>query len=520
MDTFRHDLRFALRLLAKDRAYALAVILTLALCLGANAAVFAVVQSVLIRPLPYPDADRIVFTYDAFPGAGVERAGASVPNHYDRRAMTDVFESLALYQFGGVRVGEGKTAEGVGSMTVTPSFFRVLRATAARGRLFTEADGEVGREHVAVLAYAFAARQPAGIDHVVGTTLRLNNEVYTVVGVLPQNFTFLNPEEQVWMPAAFKPEDRAEDQRYSQNNDEIGRLASGVTVQQAQARLNTFNATLLDRAGSLKQELINVGYATRIARLQDDIVRNVRPALTLLWCGVLVVLLIAGVNLTNLALVRASGRFKELTTRHALGASNGRVARQLATETVLLTVIGGALGIVMGTWCIDSLQAIGLSDVPRAYGSGWTQRSWRLRSAWRSRSASLWASFPRCSSPGPTSTPFCARRAAPVPPDVGRATRAAPSSWRKSRSRSSCSRVRACCWRVSNGSWAWTRVQGLGRVDGPRKPARGPVSGRCSVEVLRDARAATNPCPAGRRGGRHDELPAVRVGQFEQRDHR
>ena len=252
-------------------------------------------------------------------------------------------------------------------MTVTPSFFRVLRATAARGRLFTEADGEVGREHVAVLAYAFAARQPAGIDHVVGTTLRLNNEVYTVVGVLPQNFTFLNPEEQVWMPAAFKPEDRAEDQRYSQNNDEIGRLASGVTVQRAQARLNAFNATLLDRAGSLKQELINVGYATRIARLQDDIVRNVRPALTLLWCGVLVVLLIAGVNLTSLALVRASGRFKELATRHALGASNGRVARQLATETVLLTVIGGALGIVMGTWCIDSLQAIGLSDMPRAY---------------------------------------------------------------------------------------------------------------------------------------------------------
>jgi hypothetical protein len=108
VDTFRHDLRFALRLLAKDRAYALAVILTLALCLGANAAVFAVVQSVLIRPLPYPDADRIVFTYDAFPGAGVERAGASVPNHYDRRTMTDVFESLALYQFGGVRVGEGR----------------------------------------------------------------------------------------------------------------------------------------------------------------------------------------------------------------------------------------------------------------------------------------------------------------------------------------------------------------------------------------------------------------------------
>ena len=139
-------------------------------------------------------------------------------------------------------------------MTVTPSFFRVLRATAARGRLFTEADGEVGREHVAVLAYAFAARQPAGIDHVVGTTLRLNNEVYTVVGVLPQNFTFLNPEEQVWMPAAFKPEDRAEDQRYSreQRRDRPSpRQASRCSGRGAAEHLN---ATLLDRAGSLKQD--------------------------------------------------------------------------------------------------------------------------------------------------------------------------------------------------------------------------------------------------------------------------
>ena len=164
MDVLRQDLRFAVRLLFKDKAFALTTILTLAICIGANSAIFTVVQSVLLRPLPYPDADRIVTMTDGFPGAGVERAGTSVPNYYDRVAMTDVFDSVALYQNSGYRVGEGAGAEGVPAMNVSPSFFKVLRAPAGRGRLFQAIDGEVGHEHVALFSYAFAKRQPIDLQ--------------------------------------------------------------------------------------------------------------------------------------------------------------------------------------------------------------------------------------------------------------------------------------------------------------------------------------------------------------------
>jgi predicted permease len=367
MDVLIQDSKFAFRLLWKERAYALAVVLTLALCLGANAAIFAVVQAVLIRPLPFPDADRLVYAYDSFPGAGVERAGASVPNYYDHRAMTDVFESAALYQWSGDRVGEGPSAEGVASARVTPSFFHVLGTKPARGRFFSEQEGEVGRNHVVVLAYGFAARQPGGLDRVVGSTLRLSGVVHTVVGVLPEGFSFLDPDRQVWTPLAFTPEERSENSRWSQNHDEIARLAPGVTVERAQARLDAFDARIRERAGPLKQVIVDAGYAQKVVSLQDDVVRNVRGALTLLWGAVLFMLLIAGVNLTNLALVRASGRVKELATRHALGAGAGRVARQLVTETLILTVIGGVFGILLGTWCISSLPALDLADVPRAH---------------------------------------------------------------------------------------------------------------------------------------------------------
>src|SRR5574338_511159 len=148
MDVLRQDLRLALRLLWKDRAFALTTILTLSLCIGANSAIFTVVRSVLLRPLPFPEPDRLVFMFDAFPGAGVERAGTSVPNYLDRRALTDVLDSVALYRYGGFRVGEGAGAEGVTALRVTPSFFSVLRTRAARGRLFTEQEGTLGHEHV------------------------------------------------------------------------------------------------------------------------------------------------------------------------------------------------------------------------------------------------------------------------------------------------------------------------------------------------------------------------------------
>jgi predicted permease len=367
MDVFRQDLVFAWRTLRKDAAFAAAVILTLGVCLGANTAIFTLVRSVLLRPLPYPDADRLISAYDSFPGAGVERAGTSVPNYFDRREMTDVFEEVALFQPTGYRVGQGATAEGVAAMNVTPSFFQVLGVPAAVGRLFREEEGIRGRNRVVILSHALAAKQPGGAAGIVGQQMRLNDELYEVVGVMPERFSFLNPDVRLFVSIGFRDEDRGEDRRHSQNHDLIARLARGVTLQQAQARVDALNAQVIERAGPVKPLLINAGYVTRMVGLQADIVRSVRGALVLLWGGVLFVVLIAAVNIANLSLVRTSARMKELATRSAIGAGRGRIARQLVTEAVLLTLIGGALGLLVGFWSLGTLEWIGLSDLPRAH---------------------------------------------------------------------------------------------------------------------------------------------------------
>jgi predicted permease len=364
MDVIRQDLIFALRLLRKERAYATAVVLTLGLCLGANAAIFAVVQAVLLRPLSYPEADRLLFTYESFPGAGIERAGSSVPNHLDRQKMKGTFESVALYRFRGIDIGEAGKAEHVESGEVTASLFHTLRARAFRGRLFADKDNETGHEQVAILSHGFWQRQFAGAD-VVGRAVRLNGRVFTIVGVMPENFVFLSPNVSVWLPLTFSAEERSEESRWSQNHDAVARLADAVTVAQAQSQIDAMTARIIEQAGPLKETLKNAGYRIVLAPLSADVVRNVKAVLNLLWGGALFVLLIAAVNVTNLALVRMGGRMKELATRHAIGAARGRVARQLLTETVLLTTLGGVLGLAIGAWALSAVTTLGMTDLPR-----------------------------------------------------------------------------------------------------------------------------------------------------------
>ena len=367
MDTFRQDVLYAFRVLARDRAYSLAVVLTLAVCLGANTAIFTVVRSVLLRPLPYPDSHRIVSLYDGFPGAGVERAGTSIPNYGERRAMTDVFSSAALYQQERYKIGEGTRAENVAGMTVTPSFFEVLGTTAARGRLFSEAEGTPGRNRVVLLSHAFAARQPGGVDAAAGRQMRIDDQVYDVVGVLPESFFFLNLETRVFVPLAFEPVDFTEDRRWSQNHELLARLAAGVTLERAQARMDAHNATVAENSGPVKDTVLRAGYMTRVQPLADDLVRNVRAALQMLWGGVLFVVLIAAVNIANLALVRTNSRIKELATRTAVGARNSRIARQLITEATVLTLAGAALGVLLGYASLGAMEWIGFTDLPRAH---------------------------------------------------------------------------------------------------------------------------------------------------------
>ena len=367
MEELRRDLVFALRLLRRDWSYTATVILTLAICLGANAAIFTVVRSVLLKPLPYPGAERLVFMYDGFPGAGVGRAGMSVPNYVDRAALATVFDSVALYRSRGYDAGTTGAVERITAQQVTPSFFRVLGVSPARGRVFTEDEAQAGKGKVAVLSHAYWMTRLGGRDDAIGGDVQLDGERFAVVGILPPDFGFLDPEVRLWIPSTFSPEDRAEESRWSQDYDCVARLAPGVTAAQAQSHIDAHNTGVIERAGPLKSLIVNAGYHTVLSPLAADLVRHVRSGLRLLWGGALFVLLIAAVNVSNLALVRSGGRLKEIATRFAIGAARARVARQVITETILLTSIGAALGFMVGAWSLSALSWIGLDDLPRGH---------------------------------------------------------------------------------------------------------------------------------------------------------
>jgi predicted permease len=361
------DIRIGLRLLRCEPIYSAAVVLTLALCLAANAAIFTVVRSVLLRPLPYPDAERLVFAYDSFPGAGIERAGTSVPNYFDRAALPQTFLSVALYRARDMDVGDAGSVERLAVQQVTPSFFTVLGVPPLLGRVFIEDEGHLGKTSVVVLSHAYWMRQFNGSSAAIGQSIPLNGVPYTVVGVMPRAFTFLDPSVRLWIPAAFRAEERGEEGRHSQNHHFIARLADGVTVARVQSQVDALNAAYLERAGAMRQTLLNTGYRSIVVPLEADIVRNVRAALRLLWAAALLVLLIAGVNIANLALARTGRRLKELATRHAIGASRARLLRQLLTETLLQTLAGGALGLGAAWWSLAALSWLGVEDLPRAH---------------------------------------------------------------------------------------------------------------------------------------------------------
>jgi predicted permease len=366
MERLLQDVRFATRVLSKDRGFAATVILSLSVCLGANAAIFAIINCVLLRPLPIPEADHLVTLYNSYPRAGVERASTGVPDYYDRLRETDVFEELALYRLNGQTIGGQADPQRLMGMTARPSLFRMLKATPHRGRIFNEDEGEVGKNREVILSYALWQQLFSGQDSAMGQQLRINGVNYTIVGVMPPSFYFMDPNVKLWTPAAFTAEERSDDSRHSNNWTMVGRLKVGTSVAVAQQQIDALNARNLERFPALKQILINAGFHSVVTPLQDDLVREVRPTLLMLWAGVLFVLAIGAVNITNLVLIRSSARMRELATRHALGATLPRLTRYLLTETVLLTMAGGVLGLGIGYLALTALGSVGLDALPRA----------------------------------------------------------------------------------------------------------------------------------------------------------
>jgi len=360
------DIRVALRLLWKDKAFSLTAALTLALCMGANTALFSVVHNVLLRPLPIPESWRIVLMANAYPGAGFDvGVSTGVPDYYDRLRDTTVFEEQALYNSRNQSIDQNGSPVRVRVTQATPSFFRLLRVAPLLGRTFTEQEGELGNEKKVVLSYALWQSSFGADRTAIGQDIRLDGQPYTVVGVMPQGFYFLNPQVMLWTPLAFTARQKSDESRHSNNFQNIARLKPGATIEQARQQINAINRANLDRFPQYKELLINARFHTTVDYLHDTQVREVKATLYLMWGGALFVLLIGGVNVANLVLVRSRARLKELATRLALGAGRWRVGRQLVTESVLLTMLAAAAGLVVGYAALRLLGTLNIQELPR-----------------------------------------------------------------------------------------------------------------------------------------------------------
>jgi putative ABC transport system permease protein len=352
------DLRYALRQLVKAPSFTAVAILTLALGIGACTAIFSVVNTVLLRPLDYPDPDRIVLIRETqlpqFPEFSV-----SPPNYLDWQKQTKSYQYLAAYSGAGMNLtGEGEPQRLVG-VKVTAHYFDVYGVKPILGRMLLPEEDAVGKNQVVVLSYPFWQRVFGGARDAVGRAIQLNGEPYTVVGVAPAGFGQASKVD-VYVPMAFKPDETTNDARGAHYINVAGRLKPGVTVAQARAELDLLATQLAQQYPDS-----NKGWGIFMMPMQDYSVRDVKPVLYTLLGAVGCVLLIACANIANLLLARATARHREISIRAALGAGRGRLIRQLLTESVVLSVCGGLAGILLARWGLDALLALAPSTLPR-----------------------------------------------------------------------------------------------------------------------------------------------------------
>ena len=366
-DEFRRQLSYAARLLRKTPAFTATALLTLAVCFGANLTIFAVIDSVLLRPLPFPEPDRLMTIFNTYPKAGVDRDGSSLTNYYERRGRIPAFASLAIYSYGTEIMGEAGSTERDQTMRVSPDFFSTLGVGPVIGRTFTEEETTSQTDHVAILSDTFWRQRYNADPNVIGRQIRVNSVPRTVIGVLPPAFRFLSSDARLFLPLASRAEDRAPSRRHSGGNviQMIARLQPGATLAQAQSELDAQNAALEVDDPQAKM-IADAGFRSLVVPLRADHVAAVRPTLLLLEAGVLVLLLIGAVNFVNLLLIRASGRVKELAVRQALGASWRYLVSEVVVETTLLTLVGGLLGLAVGAAGIHLLRGLGADRLPLA----------------------------------------------------------------------------------------------------------------------------------------------------------
>jgi predicted permease len=372
------DLRHALRLFVAERGFSATVVLTLAICLGANAAIFSVVHAVLLRPMPVPAAERIVGMGDVYPTVTPNDILANdVPSFFDRREALTTLDEQAMFTFWFDTINFDGVAEEVRAMRVTPSLFRLLGVPPALGRTFTDEEGEVGADRRIILSHGLWQRLHGGDPAVIGRELRLGwtGEPYTIVGVMPAGFSFFDrgydgharapgQNVQFWIPLAFTATQKSDAGRTRYGYFHVGRLRPDATIEQLQAELDALLARNKERFPQFRYD--ELGMYTIATPLQDALTRDVRGYLYLLWAAAGVVLLIGAINIMNLSLARTGRRTRELATRLALGARRVQVTRQLIFEGLVPASAGGVAGIVVGSAILRVLASTGLEHLPNA----------------------------------------------------------------------------------------------------------------------------------------------------------
>jgi predicted permease len=377
MPTLLQDVRYGLRMLVRKPTFTIVAVLTLALGVGANTAIFSIVNAVLLRSLPFPEPDRLVRIYFNNPGVGLRGVRFSVPELDDLRTQTDVFEDVSVIVFGPTNLTGAKQPEHLEMMEVSPNYFSMLGATPELGRLFGHQDFALGFAPVVVISDALWRRSYGADPGVLGRSLRLDNDLYTIVGVLSPGFRNPGstiPAVEVWTTCGFSGDPFPAPARGMRIlPGAIARLKLGLTLAQAQARLDAVTA-------NLRREFANdyppqAKWMVEIVPLQQSLVGKVRPMLFVLMAAVVLIVFIVSLNIGGLLLARASGRQQEMAVRAAMGASAGRMVRQMLTESLLLAFIGGIAGLTTAVIALKAVLRFVPGNLPRL---GEVNIDWRV----------------------------------------------------------------------------------------------------------------------------------------------